>query len=1036
MDGYDTDGSSALDPVFNDDSDVDESWRDIGPNLDVLDGGGKGGPASDRSNLDGDKNAGRNAEARGIGRAAENGASGKVGNGQNAKDAESSPFTNSVTGKKDEDEKKKKKRRRGLMRMIGPSGILISVLGVAVALVGGSQWLFPFGLVANGLDQFNVLRTSMNRRTNVFMRKQMDTNRPYTEKKWGIFGNEKFKISKSMSKKFRNNGIIYTNNADGSGLRLLYYEDEDTGQKIAVAANDEDVGRIPDVIEIPDADGNMMSVEINTKMALAEAIDTNENFNLSQNKATRTLRGHIAGWFDSISESFHTRISNTRAKFVETSKTADDEEVVESARKGTLNADVGSNEAENVGEETYLRDEEPTGEKNPDGTDKMEEVRITEPVEQDGSLKVTPGEKPDESTVRDKLTNRAQKVMAAGGTIGCMVMRAIGSINLTIGALHVIQILNYVSGFLEAIDQTKAGEGGSVLAHYMGPEGWSKMGYTTDANGDIIEERGLSNAMLALPTKAFFGGTPVQPSDKSAEKFNVEYVAKNSVANASGSEFMGHLAGIGFSATNALVAFQVCNAYQAISSGIGFIAEAASAISALGSFATGGASLLVKFGIELVKGIVEFSMFEIAIGIFGYFLQFIVPHVAEWLAMDLIGNMAGEDAAYALSSGFNIYAGRQMQQSSGMPGNREEVARQFRETQIVIAEEAEYDRMTHSPFDITNQNTFLGSLAYSMIPVATTMKFSSLFSTVSQVANTVGSSVVSLFPTVRAAGDETWFKLSANEECPSLADNGLIGDAYCNPYFVSNYDTINEDPAKVFEILCEEDNFEEGCNADFPDVVDDENRQYAYNPVVKEKSEYAKWIVSCALRESQFGYVDERIGSYAVETGNTTLDAIVNGGIGRINMVGNALDVAQVIESEKNLGWSTGSRCSSDESKWYSRYSEDQRLLESAGLIQESAVTAFVEKYYAENPLDNSIEGVLARYSGQTKEEINETLAILEYVDFIANYDPAERGPVVPIVEEDEQIHIEADNLTTAYEFDVTKEYILYNDVRNRYYIV
>ena len=56
-----------------------------------------------------------------------------------------------------------------------------------------------------------------------------------------------------------------------------------------------------------------------------------------------------------------------------------------------------------------------------------------------------------------------------------------------------------------------------------------------------------------------------------------------------------------------------------------------------------------------------------------------------------------------------------------------------------------------------------------------------------------------------------------------------------------------------------------------------------------------------------------------------------------------------------------------------------QRLLENMGLIEKSSVTAYLEEYYEKHPLDNSYEGILARRSGLTKEQVVAYLDKLVY---------------------------------------------------------
>ena len=71
-----------------------------------------------------------------------------------------------------------------------------------------------------------------------------------------------------------------------------------------------------------------------------------------------------------------------------------------------------------------------------------------------------------------------------------------------------------------------------------------------------------------------------------------------------------------------------------------------------------------------------------------------------------------------------------------------------------------------------------------------------------------------------------------------------------------------------------------------------------------------------------------------------------------------------------------------------------QRLLENMGLIEKSSVTAYLEEYYEKHPLDNSYEGVLARRSGLTKENVIVLLNYAENLVFLANYNSANYNPL------------------------------------------
>lgn len=71
-----------------------------------------------------------------------------------------------------------------------------------------------------------------------------------------------------------------------------------------------------------------------------------------------------------------------------------------------------------------------------------------------------------------------------------------------------------------------------------------------------------------------------------------------------------------------------------------------------------------------------------------------------------------------------------------------------------------------------------------------------------------------------------------------------------------------------------------------------------------------------------------------------------------------------------------------------------QRLLENMGLIEKSSVTAYLEEYYEKHPLDNSYEGILARKSGLTKNNVIALLDYAEQIVFLAYYNPANLYPI------------------------------------------
>ena len=122
-----------------------------------------------------------------------------------------------------------------------------------------------------------------------------------------------------------------------------------------------------------------------------------------------------------------------------------------------------------------------------------------------------------------------------------------------------------------------------------------------------------------------------------------------------------------------------------------------------------------------------------------------------------------------------------------------------------------------------------------------------------------------------------------------------------------------------------------------------------------------------------------------------------------------------------------------DEAKYYQRFIEDQSLAESMGVVEKSAVTAYLEEYYKDNPLDNSYEGMLARYSGLDKETVSDILYIARYYEYVNNYNPAERYAFgEPEVEAEKELKFDNSNTVADNLLIVLFNPVSYADVRNR----
>lgn len=1031
-------GRKISDPIDNDYSGLDESWRNTAPDF------GRGIADGDDGLSARARRQRRNASATNSARNAEEKASGSsalgltaerrsmMNGGEDAartqersgfytgsgKSANGSSGSGSSSGKH-------KMNLRGKMKGKGPFFLVGAIISLAMILVASSQVMAPFALVANALDEFNSLRTSLRLRGNYLSRLQLSRKTNVSLTTGGVFSTEKFKVSKSMQKKLAKNNITYH---DEGGTRYLTYDNNITGEHFDIHAN-----------------------ELDSKLA------SSDNFFRDYDTSTRTLRGHFAGWFDSVSELFHKRIVNSRNRFRDTGDEASDAEIQEAAKKTGVDENVRAVDGE-ASEDEWERKETWK-----DGDEEKTGFRTGQ--EGSGDETDIPKGTTDTGVIQNRLTNRAQKVLSAAGKLTqisqmvCAVMKGVGAISAVASALQRANVINYVTTSLESIQKAQMAESGGSVIHYL-MNGWSQKGTTTglDEEGKLTAVDGEKAAMETTAFNHMFGGQPVTADDAVARKYNSEgsfstmLQMKSWSASDSGvqdneglklgdesaqqykdvemntAQIVGKLTDA--LNGNRLELYKSCLMWRKSGAWVNMASDVVTLLAT-------GPGVFIK---KLISNLLQVAVRVIIMSAISVVISALIPRIAEWLAKDLFTNLAGPDAAYALDSGLNMYLGEQEQSSTGKPGTEAEVIAMHNATQEIIAEEARYDRLTRSPFDITSKNTFLGSIVYSMISIGLSL-YTSPTTLISRATSTVGSALNSVLPVVSAADEGVHFRQEINTSCDALSEFGLVGDAYCNPYYVSFYATdselLDKDPYEIFEKICE-NNFENGCEMEDggdtkKENADDDNEStYGYNPVIAEDSEFAKWAVACSARTTPFGQVDQN--EYSLfNSGNVVIDTALGAGTGMIPFVGDAMDLAEAAVNEDNIKWSSGEACLSEESKWFSAYSEDQRWMESAGIVEESSVTAYLNKFYEKNPLDNSTEGIIARYSGLTAEQVDETLGLVELYNFVANYDPTGLGPKVDAPTVEEKWQYEGSEIVAEVFPEVKVDYyIIYSDVRNR----
>ena len=918
---------------------------------------------------------------------------------------------------------------KGVFKKGGPAVGIFLVIFMIGGILAGTQVFQPFSLIAQFQDNYNSMHMSAMLRSRVFFKKQMETGRVKNPLRGGKIFGERFSISKKQQAELKRQGIEFDDkfDFDGKEIKVLKYQDASGEEKLVVA--DEGLAK-------------KMRGSGHNALGFVSAYADDPDFFRMYNSGSMTWRGQFANWFGKVTGNFISNNKLTRNMWEgwKEKKAAADGDGVK-AVKDTIGSRVKK------GSDIDLRVAQDELEDTDEGGTKH---RTDEGKVGGGDINAKLGK------IQSKFTNAAN--------IGCAVAGVIGSINLLIAADEALQILNIITAYTEGPDKVKAGYGDDTPIHELAQTLNEKQktvnkvlkltGGAWPDNVSTEEVTTEGSAMMAEGVASLYSGRRGNPYDASVQSFNLTASAKT---------IMG---GLGTS----MKSFETCMAAKIGAAVISMGMDVASIITCIGTAGAGCVGLAVGAGFSVG---ISFAVSTL--------VSVITPMVASIFERDLIEELGGVNLGNALASGSLMYLGSVHRANGGSLGTGDEYEQFAVARQQVLAEKAKEERESLSPFDITSNNTFMGKIMTQMMTLANS---DSLMSVVSSVSSATSASVVALTPSASAVAANIAKTMPSIEEygetCPYLASIGAVGDIYCNPYTLTDTSTMEDDPADVIDkIALMTDDDDEHKN--FEGESGDEDIR------INKKSDLAKYIKYCDNRTSAFGAADYNIAgeinnATTIETGVTWGDTAANSFIGSIPVVGDGIDM---IESEKNLrniGYITGESCVAgnelqeatlpnvsenilhavvgiipttvsairnggqvadnstspnwERAKYYQRFIEDQSLAESMGLIEESAVSVFLREYYEENPIDTSYEGMLARYSGLTKDMVADVLDLIDCYNFIAQYDPSERyafgGDGVEI--DEGRALFENENVLAGGA--VLPENIVYADVRNRNYVV
>lgn len=923
---------------------------------------------------------------------------------------------------------------KGFLKKRGATiGLCMALTFGAGGIMAGTQLFQPFSLVAQFQESFNSMHVSANTRSARFFKAQMQTGRYKDPTKGSTLFGKTFKISDKQRTELKTQGVEVDDDFNGTGTRVLKWTDSDGEIQIITAD-------AKTKVDIPEVDA-----ETGVKYK-SEAVDfknlyaSDTEFFHAYNSGSMTWRGQFANWFGKNVDKFLSNNNLTRNlwKDYKTKKAEAGGDGLK-AVKETLSSRIKGNDGEidiESREQDTVKDEDGNIVKNEDGSDALAKDEDGKPI-----LK----SKEDTETATVKGTNVSEKLnkiktkFSQAVNIGCAAMNVVGAISLMVSAAEALQIINLVTSYMETVDKTKAGYGDEAPINELATSLNEKKSNTnvellsTGNSGEPTEDgipaletkdkTTVKSAMESAGVSALYGNGKVDTSDASVQSFNLSSSMKRI------------LGGIGVS----MAAFTGCTIAKGAAAMAGAALDAIEIVAcvagAVGAVFTFGASAAACSGL-VANALISFAS-GIAISVvLGGIIVTITPLVSNVLERDLVSTLGGEDLGNALTSGALRYMGSAHRANGGSLGTVEKYQQYAVAQAEVIAQEAKEERLTLSPFDITSKNTFMGTILTQMMSLTNS---SGLMKSLTSASTVMSSSIASLTPRVSAVTKTISESLPDMEKyaetCPYLASIGAVGDAFCNPYIVTDVSTIDKDPDDVVEQLIASEQVTASSTE-------------GENVKVNDNTELAKYIKYCGTRESDFGYADQNItneinSGTSVSSGSSVVDNAGNGAIGGIPVFGDIIDIVESAKTLNNLGYISGENCvANDSEEWngeyklYQRFTEDQSLAESMGLIEKSAVAEYLEEYYEKNPVDNSYEGILARYSGMEKETVSDLLDVIAYYEYVNEYDPSERYAFDGATDPNASEPILMDNEYVLAGDVNLPENIIYADIRNRSFAV
>ncbi len=328
---------------------------------------------------------------------------------------------------------------------------------------------------------------------------------------------------------------------------------------------------------------------------------------------------------------------------------------------------------------------------------------------------------------------------------------------------------------------------------------------------------------------------------------------------------------------------------------------------------------------------------------------------SEVFASAVGGNRVVEGGSF-ISNTINLRA------LGSMPSDSNTLVAYHDEVEKVLARQAEAERATLSPFDISSPNTFLGNIVHKMATamVRESSGGGSLLSNVMRAAGNLISGAGKLFfGDVVADGDSGAYTTLVGEGCKTVESAANVaGDLYCTSHNTSYIGYMHYTQ-------------EDWKNALGPDALNDD-----YS--VKEKGEVDKFMKMAMERGATVGVEDAEVCKKWKEDNNSPIQSLgdmFSSWLG-IYEACDGVNTEVAIGANYTLSESNSNREMTEKLSGYVLYDTVSSLLSGT----QSAVSVARERYYAENPRDDSRAGVIARISGIS---LDDAQFLVDYVDTV-----------------------------------------------------